>query len=35
TQFVNMIQIQRGYQANTRTIRTTDQMLVDLISLIQ
>ncbi len=35
TQFVNMIQIQRGYQANTRTIRTTDQMLVDLIGLIQ
>jgi len=35
TEFVNMIQIQRGYQANTRTIHTTDQMLVDLISLIQ
>jgi flagellar hook protein FlgE len=35
TEFVNMIQVQRGYQANTRTIRTTDQMLVDLISLIQ
>jgi flagellar hook protein FlgE len=35
TEFVNMIQIQRGYQANTRTIRTTDQMLVDLISLMQ
>ena len=35
TEFVNMIQIQRGYQANTRTIHTTDQMLVDLLGLIQ
>ncbi len=33
TQFVRMITTQRGYQANSKTITTIDQMLSDLINL--
>jgi len=33
TEFVRMITTQRGYQANSKVITTTDQMLADLINL--
>lgn len=33
TEFVNMITIQRGYQANSRVITTSDEMLQELMSL--
>jgi flagellar hook protein FlgE len=32
-QFTNMITAQRGFQANSRTISTADQMLQDLVNL--
>jgi flagellar hook protein FlgE len=32
-QFVKMILFQRGFQANSKTISTTDQMLAELINL--
>ena len=34
-QFVNMITIQRGFQANSRSITTSDQMLNDLVNLVR
>ncbi|MEI6127594.1 MAG: flagellar hook-basal body complex protein, partial [Pseudomonadota bacterium] len=33
TEFVNMIIQQRGFQANSKTITTTDEMLSELIAL--
>src|SRR5690606_25560637 len=33
TQFVNMIMTQRGFQANSRTITTTDTMLEEVINM--
>ena len=33
TEFTNMIITQRGYQANSRVISTSDQMLQELVNL--
>ena len=33
TEFVKMMEIQRGFQANTKTITTSDEMLQDLVSM--
>ena len=35
SEFTNMITAQRGFQANSRTISTADQMLQDLVNLIR
>ena len=35
TEFVKMINFQRAYEANSKTISTTDQMLAELIQLKQ
>ena len=35
TEFTNMIVAERGYQANAKTITTSDQMLQSLISMVQ
>ena len=32
-EFVNLIQYQRGFQANSRTVTTADEMLQDLLSM--
>ena len=33
TEFTNMITAQRGFQANSRVISTSDEMLQDLVNL--
>jgi flagellar hook protein FlgE len=33
SQFVNMILTQRGFQANSRSVTTTDQMMEEVINL--
>ncbi len=33
TEFTNMIDAQRGFEANSRTISTADEMLQDLVNL--
>jgi flagellar hook protein FlgE len=33
TEFTNMISAQRGFQANSRVISTTDEMLQDLVNI--
>jgi flagellar hook protein FlgE len=33
TEFTNMIDAQRGFEANSRTITTADEMLQDLVNL--
>jgi flagellar hook protein FlgE len=35
SEFTTMISAQRGFQANSRVISTTDQMLQDLVNLIR
>ena len=33
TEFTNMIEAERGFQANSRTISTADEMMQDLVNL--
>ncbi|MFZ5760772.1 MAG: flagellar basal body rod C-terminal domain-containing protein, partial [Thermodesulfobacteriota bacterium] len=33
TEFVNLITVQRGFQANTKIVTTTDEMISDVINM--
>ena len=33
TEFVNLITVQRGFQANTKIVTTTDEMIADVINM--
>ncbi|MBI5557971.1 MAG: hypothetical protein HY885_10055, partial [Deltaproteobacteria bacterium] len=33
TEFVNLVTVQRGFQANTKIVTTTDEMIADVINM--